>query len=166
MAKCVLIRDIPTGTVSKNALFVPGSALETLVTANATQTLTNKTLTAPTISNATLTNTTSTMTVASLAGLGANIATAAPIVSAAPALIFATGGNNSVGVLLPVASTGMKYTIKNDQAANGIMKVYAQINSTINGLSANTAISMAANTCCDFLAVNTTGWVTLPLLPS
>lgn len=157
----------PTGStkIALSGAIISGPGV-TLADTNTVQTLTNKTLTAPTITNATFSNSIATMTVASLAGLGTNIATAAPIVSSAPALIFATGGNNSVGIQLPVALPGAKYTIKNDQAANGIMKVYPQVNSTINGLSSNTNIAMAANTCCDFIAVNATGWVTLPLLPS
>lgn len=150
----------PDGSIDPRTVTVSGSGV-TLADTNTAQTLTNKTLTAPVIANATVS-----VPVVTLAGTGGNIATANAITTAAPAIIFATGGNNAVGIQLPVAIAGSKYTIKNDQAANGIMKVYPQVNSTINGLSANTSISMAANTCCDFLAINTTGWVTLPLLPS
>lgn len=160
MAKCVLIRDIPTGTVSKNALFVPGSALETLVTANATQTLTNKTLTAPTISNATMSNTTGYMNVATLAAAGGNIATAAPIVTAVPCFIYVTGANASAGVQLPVAVAGARIIIKNADAANAALPVFAVANSTINGIAANSSISMAANTQCEFIALNATAWFT------
>lgn len=160
MAKCVLIKDIPSGTVSKNCLFVPGSSLETLVTANAAQTLTNKTLTAPTVANATMTNTTSYMNVATLAGLGGNIATAAPIVTAVPCFVYATGANAAVGVQLPVAAAGSRVTIKNSDAANAALLVYPQVNSTINGLSANTSLSMAANTQAEFIALNATAWFT------
>ena len=151
--------------IAQNQIIVSGPGV-TMADTNTAQTLTNKTLTAPTLTNATLTNTTSTTTVASLAGLGSTIADAAPIVTLAPAIIFATGANASVGILLPVAAAGKTYKIKNDQAANAVMKVYPQVNSTINGLSANSSISMAANTCCEFIAMNATGWVTLPLLPS
>ena len=160
MAKCVLIRDIPTGSVSNRALFVPGTALETLVTANATQTLTNKTLTSPTITGATISNTVGTSSFAFLTALGGNIATAAPIVTAAPCFIHANSADGSVGVLLPIAAAGAKVTIKNADAANAVLKVYAQINSTINGGSANAALSMAANTMAEFMATSATTWVT------
>jgi hypothetical protein len=158
MAKCVLIRDIPSGTVSKNCLFVPGSSLETIVTANATQTMTNKTLTAPTITNATISNTTATMNVATLAALGGNIATAAPIVTAVPCFIYVTGANAATGVQLPVAAAGSRITIKNADAANAVLCVYPQVNSTVNGLSANATFNMAANTMCELVALNATAW--------
>jgi hypothetical protein len=97
--------------------------------------------------------------VQSLAGLGTNAATAAAITVKSGGIVLATGGNNSVGVILPVAAVGMRITVKNDDAANGIMKVYPQVNSSING-TANSAISMAANTMADFFAVTATAWVT------
>ena len=160
MAKCVLIRDIPSGTVSKNCLFVPGSSLETLVTANATQTLTNKTLTSPTITGATISNTTGTINVATLAAAGGNIATAAQIVTSPPCFIYVTGANASAGVMLPVAAAGLRVIIKNADAANAALPVFAQVNSTINGIAANSSISMAANTQAEFVALNATAWFT------
>lgn len=146
MSKTINIGDTPAGTISKNKVFVSGP-LVTVVDTNTSQTLTNKTI------GSALYN------VATLAGLGGNIATAAPIVTSAPALILATGGNNSVGIQLPVAVAGMRFVIKNDDAANGIMKVYPQVNTKINS-TANTAFDMAANTCAEFLAFNATYWVT------
>jgi hypothetical protein len=53
----------------------------------------------------------------------------------------------------------MKITVKNDDASNGIMKVYPQVNSSING-TANSALSMAANTMAEFFALNATAWFT------
>jgi hypothetical protein len=61
--------------------------------------------------------------------------------------------------MLPVAAAGYRVVIKNDDAANGIMKVYPQTNSTING-TANSAFSMAANTQAEYLALNATAWYT------
>lgn len=166
MAKCVKISDIPSGTASKNCLFIPGSALETLVTANATQTLTNKTLTSPTITNATVSTPTSTISTATLAAAGGNIATAQAVVTTYPALIFATGADGSKGIILPTAVAGARYIIQNDAAANAVLKVYAQVNSTVNALAANSAISMAANSTAEFIAYNTTAWFTNPKIPS
>ncbi len=155
MAKAVKTMDIPNGSgrLAKDVVRVSGDGV-TLVDTNTTQTLTGKTAT-----NAIMTTPTMSFTVATLAGLGTAITDAAPIVSTYPALIFATGGNNSVGIKLPVAVAGMSYIIKNDDAANGIMKVYPQVNSTINS-TANTALSMAANTMATFFAINATTWVT------
>jgi hypothetical protein len=152
MAKYVKTFDAATGssrTASGGGLLTVSGGGVTLVDTNTTQTLTGKTITTPTV----------TYNVATLAGLGSSIADAAPIVTAAPCLILATGGNNAVGVLLPVAAAGMRIVIKNDDVANGIMKVYPQVNSKINS-TANSAISLAANTCCEFLAFNATYWVT------
>jgi hypothetical protein len=146
--------------ILQNQIIVSGPGV-TMVDTNTAQTLDGKTLT-----NTTITTATSTIRVAALAGLGTTIADAAPIVTAAPALILMTGGNNSVGVLLPIAAAGKMFKLKNDQTANAIMKVYPQVNSTINGLTANTSISMAANTCAEFIAYNATAWFSLPLLPS
>lgn len=175
MGSSIQIQDQPDGSISLNKVKVSGPGV-TLADLNTAQTFTNKTFTGSTSTNATITTPTITnatvngaidyLTVATLAGLGTTIADAAPIVSASGSVIFMTGGNNSVGVILPVAVKGAHYKLKNDQAANGIMKLYPQVNSTINGLSANTAISLAANTFCEVVALNTTNWSTIPLLPS
>jgi hypothetical protein len=160
MAKAVKLVDKPSGTIDKNTVFVSGP-LVTLADTNTAQTFTNKTFTAPTITNAV-----SYITTATLAGLGGNIATAAPIVSAAPAFIFATGANGNVGVQLPVAVPGARYIIQNDATANAVLKVYPQVNATVNALSANSAISMAANSTAEFIAYNATAWFTNPKVPS
>jgi len=132
----------------------------------ATQTMTNKTLTSPTITTPTISNATSTITTATLAAAGGNIATANAITSTYPAFIFATGADGSKGIQLPTAVAGARYIIQNDAAANAILKVYAVANSTINALSANSAISMAANSTAEFIAYNTTAWFTNPKVPS
>lgn len=165
MSKFVQLVTRPAGTTDQNLAAVSGS-LVTLCDTNTAQTLTNKTFTAPTATNATITTPTMTYSVASLAAAGGNIATAAAIVTAAPALIFATGANAAVGIQLPTAAAGKRFTVKNDQTANAALLVYPQVNSSINGLAANTSISMAANTCADFTAYNATIWFTTPLLPS
>lgn len=165
MASTIQIQDQPDGSISRNFVKVSGAGV-TLADTNTAQTFTNKTFTTPTLTTPVISNATATVTVATLAGLGSTIADAAPIVSSAPAVIFATGGNNSVGIQLPVAVKGSRYTVVNDTAANGILKIYPQVNSVINGLSANSSFNIAANTVCDLIAMNTTGWRSLPLLPS
>jgi hypothetical protein len=165
MAKVVQLYDQADGSVNLNQAVVP-TAGGTLVGTTSTQTLTNKTLTSPTITAPTITNSTTTIVTATLAGAGSNIATANAITSTYPAFIFATGANNSVGIQLPVAVAGARYIIQNDATANNVLKVYAQVNSTINALSANTALSMAANSTAEFIAYNATAWFTNPKVPS
>jgi hypothetical protein len=158
MAHAIMTGEQPDGSISKNMVKVSGP-LVTLADTNTAQTLTNKTLTAPALTNATVTTANTVVDVQSLAGAGTNAATAAAITVKSGGFVFATGGNNSVGIILPVAAAGMRITVKNDDAANGIMKVYPQVNSSINS-TANSAISLAANTMCEFFALNSTYWVT------
>jgi hypothetical protein len=166
MAKVILLKDLPSGTTSKNAMFVPGGALTTVVDTNSTQTMTGKTLSNATISGAGTAFTNTPVNVATLAALGGNIATAAPIVTAFPAFIHVTGANGNVGVQLPATVAGMQYEIENDTGANAVLKVYPAVNSTINALSSNTSISMAANSSAIFTAINATAWMTSPKVPS
>lgn len=165
MAYAILTGEQPDGSISKNMVKVSGP-LVTLADTNTTQTLTNKTLTSPTITGGTVTAPTMTISTATFAGTGGNIATANAITTAYPAFIFATGANGNVGVQLPVAVAGARYIIQNDAAANAALKVYPQVNSTINALSANSAISMAANSTAEFIAYNATAWFTNPKVPS
>jgi hypothetical protein len=165
MGKAIQVYDQADGTVNQNLVKVSGAGV-TLADTNTAQTFTNKTLTAPTAANAVLNTPTMTITPATLAGLGGNIATAAPIVTTYPGFIFATGANGNVGVQLPVAVAGARYVVQNDATANAVLKVYPQVNSTINALSANSSISMAANSTAEFIAYNTTAWFTNPKVPS
>lgn len=163
MAKYIKTFDAPTGSSrrAKDCVLVPTDAATLLDTAGS-QTITGtKTFSAGALvaTNAVLTTPTTTISTQTLAGAGTGIADAAAITCASPGVVLATGGNNSVGIILPVASAGMRYIVKNDDAANGIMKVYPQVNSKINS-TANSALSMAANTMCEFVAINSTYWVT------
>jgi len=56
--------------------------------------------------------------------------------------------------------------VKNDDTANAVLKVYPNTSDTINALSANAALSMAAKTAAVFVAYDATAWFTVPLLPS
>jgi hypothetical protein len=162
MAKAIKTINIPSGNsgrLAKGSVRVSGDGV-TLADTNTAQTLTNKTFTAPVSTNAVVNTPTMYFTVATIAGAGTAITDANTITSVSPAIILMTGGNNSVGVKLPVAVAGAHYILKNDDAANGIMKVYPQVNSTINS-TANTAMSMAANTMAEFYALNATTWLTV-----
>lgn len=171
MADNFVQRFAGTATGDKNAVHVPDTANATLVTLTDTQTMTNKTLASPnvtgaTLTTATLTQPTHTLGYETVAAAGNAIGNATSITETSGGVIFATGADGTKGIILPVAAEGKYYKIKNADAANAVLKVYAVANSTINGIAANTAISMAANTAADFVAINTTAWVTFPLLPS
>src|SRR5258706_10032322 len=126
MAKFINLFDAASGgsTLVKNALLVTTDAA-TLGDTTTSQTLTNKTLTAPTITSPVMTspsvaNATLGVFYQTLAGTGTTVADAAAINSTVGA-VLATGGNNSVGVLLPVASAGRIIFLKNADADNGIL---------------------------------------------
>lgn len=156
MAHAIMTGEQPDGSISKNMVKVSGP-LVTLADTNTAQTLTNKTLTSPTITGATTTN--CAVNVGTLAAAGSNFATANTIATNYPGYVFVTGADGTKGIALPVAVAGMQYTIKNQDSDNAILKVYPQVNSSING-TANSAISMAANTMATFFATNTTDWRT------
>lgn len=100
---------------------------------------------------------------ATVAALGTNQATAAPV---AVGFTLVTAADGTVGVILPSPSAGDICIIKNIDVANAILKVYPPTSGTINALSANSAISLAAKVSAMFVAYNATTWYTLPLLPS
>lgn len=75
-----------------------------------------------------------------------------------------TAGDGTKGVALPSAVAGMQVIVKN--GAGAILKVYPATSDAINALSANAALSMAANTSALFVAYDATTWYTVPLLPS
>jgi hypothetical protein len=107
-----------------------------------------------------------TINVASLAVAGTSQATATPIVTPSPAFIYAgtSGGDGTAGVRLPKAVKGKVYHVKN--AYNGNMRVYPASGDAINAIAPDTQIVMAALTSATFIALNSTTWYTIPLLPS
>jgi hypothetical protein len=171
MSKAIQTQEVPGQSIDGVNFIKVNSNTGDLVSTTATQTLTNKTLTSPTITAGTATNTTvvdPTLTVdfQSLAAAGNAIGNAGAITVKSGGIVFVTAADATKGVQLPVAAEGALVVIKNSDAANAVLKVYPQVNSTINALSANTAISMAANTAASFYGVSATAWVTVPLLPS
>jgi hypothetical protein len=152
-----------TGGTITNAAITGGTITNATIT-NAT--VSNGTATGSTLVNCTINTPTTYVTVASLAATGGNIATANAIVSASGAFIRVTGADGSKGIQLPVAVAGARYIVKNSESAAAALKVYPQVNSQINEVGANTALSMAANTSCEFYAFNATFWYSVPKVPS
>lgn len=75
-----------------------------------------------------------------------------------------TAGDGTKGAILPAAVAGQMAIVKNGAAA--VMKLYPATGDTINALSANASLNMAANTSAVLVAYNDTAWYTVPLLPS
>jgi hypothetical protein len=109
-------------------------------------------------------NGTQTSTLATVAATGTNAATAAPITTGTTNV---TGADGTKGVILPAGATGAfsSWALVLDNAA-AVLKVYPPTGGTINGLSANAALSVAANCPALFFSISATAWFTLPLLPS
>mgnify|MGYP001108479287 CR=1 FL=1 len=81
-------------------------------------------------------------------------------------ITWVTAADGAKGVKLPAAAAGLMCIVKNDDTANAVLKVYPNTDDTINALSANAAISLAAKTACLFVCYDATAWFTVPLLPS
>lgn len=100
----------------------------------------------------------------------ANVTAAGTVLANATALTTGwctvTGADGTTGVVLPATANGKQVYVKNNAAGAGALKVYPPANSTVNALSANTAISQAANTTALYTAGNATQWWSLSLLPS
>ncbi len=102
--------------------------------------------------------------IGTVAGAGTDNTNAAAL---AAGVNVVTGGNGTVGVILPTATAtnSTMVIVKNNAAA--ILKVYPSASAAINDLTATTgAISMAANTSALFFSTSATQYYTLPLLPS
>lgn len=97
-----------------------------------------------------------TYSVATVAAAGSVIANAAAI-SANVGLTIVTGADDTKGVILPAAVPGKEIKIYQDAATAGL-KVYGQVNSTINQGSANAAIVMEGRTLATFIGTSGTNW--------
>lgn len=100
---------------------------------------------------------------ATVAATGNSQGTAAAV---AAGFTLATAADGTKGVVLPAASAGLVVIIKNDDAANAILKVYPATGDGINAVAVNSAYSMAAKTSMLLVAYDSTTWYTVPLLAS
>jgi hypothetical protein len=121
-----------------------------------TETLTNKTLTAPVLVG----------DVQILAAAGTVQGDAGAITVKSGGLVHVTGADATKGARLPAAAAGLIVDLKNDDAANAILKLYPATGDEINALGANTEISLAAKVSARFRAIDATTWFSIPLLPS
>lgn len=90
---------------------------------------------------------------------GSVIGNAASI-SSTLGLSIVAGADDTKGVVLPAAQIGKEIKVYNNQATNGL-KVYPPVNSTINGGSANAAITIEGLTLAIFVGTSTTNWAAM-----
>lgn len=130
-------------------------------TISSSSTLTNKTLTSPTVNTPVLK-----LNFEAVAAAGSTVADAGAVTAGSGALIHATGADATKGIKLPTGSAGQFYVIKNADAANAVLKVYAASGGKINNGATDAALSMAAKTCATLYCIAADSWVSGPLLPS
>lgn len=102
-------------------------------------------------------------TPATVAATGSAIGNAAAVTAG---FTFVTNADATKGVKLPATAANLQATIKNDEAANAVLKVYPPVNSSINNAAANVAYSLAANSAVTFYGYNATKWYTVPFTGS
>ena len=135
------------------------------------------TITGATISGGTIAG--ATLTTATVSGTGAFTTLAVDVAKPAAAgstradatamtasFNWVTAADATKGVIIPAPTAGRVIIVKNDDAANAILKVYAPGSAKINGVAGSTAFSMAAKTACLFVAYDTTDWFSVPLVAS
>lgn len=133
-----------------------GTTTKEVADTSSTQTLTGKTLTSPKVS----------LRFQTVAAAGSTVADGGAISAGSGSLVLATGANAAKGVVLPTGAAGDYFVIKNDDAANAVLKVYAASGGKINNGAADAALSMAAKTCATLFCIAADSWVSSPLLPS
>lgn len=70
------------------------------------------------------------------------------------------GADDTKGVILPAATAGDEYFVYQTDATHGL-KIYPQVNSTINDGTANAAIVIEGKTLAHFIATSTTNWAAI-----
>jgi len=93
----------------------------------------------------------------SVAAAGSNQGTAA---SLAYTLNNVTAADGTKGVILPTATTGTVILVYNSVATNGL-PIYPATSGTINGGSANAAITIEGKTLAILVATDTTNWAAI-----
>lgn len=131
------------------------------------------TITGATISGGTIDGAAITGATASVTSLNLNVAkpaaagsTRADATALTASFSWVTGADATKGVVLPAPTAGRVIAVKNDDAANAVLKVYAPGSAKINGVAGTTAFSMAAKTACFFVAYDATDWFSIPLVAS
>lgn len=126
-------------------------------------TITAATIAGSTLTSPVLTGATVSVDVAKPAAAGSTRADATAMTAS---FNWVTAADATKGVIIPAPTAGRVIIVKNDDAANAVLKVYAPGSAKINGVAGSTAFSMAAKTACLFVAYDTTDWFSVPLVAS
>ena len=126
-------------------------------------TISGGTIASPTITSGSVGVTSLNLNVAKPAAAGTTVSNATALTAS---FNWVTGANATVGVVLPAPTAGRVIAIKNDDAANAVLNVYAPGSAKINSVAGSTAYAMAAKTACFFVAYDTTDWFSIPLVAS
>lgn len=118
------------------------------------QLLAGQSKTAVDIQGGTIVNTPITLQAATLAATGTDQSTAAAI---ATQVVNVTGADGTVAVRLPAATAGAVYVVYNSVATNGL-PVFPATSGTINGGSANAAVTIEGKTLAVFVGSDSTNW--------
>jgi len=122
----------------------------TLATLAGTETLTNKTLTTPTLNSAVVNNNNAVSAAGTTQGTATALTVDYNVITTAAA---------SSGVVLPTATAGRRIVIVNKGA--NTLSIYPATGGTIDALSANAAIQIAANGSIEIMASSTTQWYSI-----
>lgn len=95
--------------------------------------------------------------IGSIAAAGNSQGTATAIASTVSNVTAADG---TKGVILPTATAGAVYFVYNSVATNGL-PVYPATSDTINGGSANAAVTIEGKTLAIFIAMDATNWAAI-----
>lgn len=96
--------------------------------------------------------------VQTLAAAGSTQNNAATITVAPGGWVNVTGSDSTKGVILPASTAGARFTVYNSVAAV-TLNVYPPLSGTIQGGSANAAVTIAAKSTALFLCIDGTDWV-------
>lgn len=146
----------PVGVAFADPELVAGTTISSAL-------LTNCAIATPTITGASVGVTALNLDVAKPAAAGSTRADATALTAS---FSWVTGADATKGVVLPAPTAGRVVVVKNDDAANAVLKVYAPGSAKINGVAGTTAFSMAAKTAGWFVAYDTTDWFSVPLVAS
>lgn len=100
-----------------------------------------------------------------VAALGTNQGTAAPITYASGSLVNVTGGDGTVGVILPALASGVAQVFYIYNNSGAVLKIYPASGDNINGGSANAAVSVAAKVLATFISLNDSTWTAVYTVP-
>lgn len=93
-----------------------------------------------------------------------SVAANATAIAATSSIVTVAAADNATGVILPASGNGLVLIITST-AAGKLLKIYPQVNSSING-TANSAYVQAAAATSVLVGTSNTSWVTVPTTSS